>query len=253
MSEPHIKASQAFVRYPIALTGGQQSALASTARALTGGRVGHNSAVTYIEALRDVTLSLKAGDRLGLIGRNGAGKSTMLKLLSGLLPPAKGSISIVGTRTNILSLGAGMDGEETGLQNIDHACRLLEIPRSKWASVKEDIVNFTELGEFIAMPVRTYSAGMGMRLMFAMATAYPRDILILDEVIGAGDAMFIEKAIARMQRFIEHSSILVLATHDYQLIESFCNRALYIHRGAIVADGDPAVAWKLYNQSESGV
>lgn len=252
MSDPKIDAISASVRYPIALTGSQQSALAMTARALTGGRVGQHSSLTYVESLRDINLSLRPGDRLGLIGRNGAGKSTMLKLLSGLLPPASGDVIVRGSRMNILALGAGMDSEQTGLQNIENACRLLEIPKSKWAAIKEDVIDFTELGEFIAMPLRTYSAGMGMRLMFALATAYPRDILILDEVIGAGDAMFIDKATARMVKFIEKSAILVLASHSLGLIESFCNRALYLQRGSVIVDGDPQVAWKIYMQYENG-
>lgn len=248
-----IVVKNASVRYPVAMSGSQQSVLASSARALTGGRVGKSSSITEVESLKNVNLELKPGDRLGLIGRNGAGKSTMLKLLSGLLPPAVGSISIEGSRMNILSLGSGTDPEETGLENIDTMCRLLEIPRNEWKRVREDVIDFTELGEFIAMPVRTYSAGMGMRLMFALATAYPRDILILDEVIGAGDAMFIDKATARMERFIQNSSILVLATHSKDLISSFCNRCIYLQRGNTVVDGDPEVVWSVYSQAEGGV
>lgn len=253
MKQVEIIAENATVRYPIALSGAQQSALAATARALTGGRVAHKASLTYVESLKNVTLEIRPGDRVGLAGRNGAGKSTMLKMLSGLLPPVSGKVSISGSRMNILDLGAGMDSNETGLENINKICRLLEIPRSKWNAVKEDVIEFTELGKFIAMPVRSYSAGMGMRLMFALATAYQRDILILDEVIGAGDAMFIDKAKKRMQDFIEKSSILILATHSPDLMQSFCNRALYIHRGSVVADGEPRAIWKLYNQVESGV
>ena len=253
MDNAEILLEDATVRYPIALSGSQQSALASTARTLTGGRVGSASSLTYIQSLTKINLHLKPGDRLGLIGRNGAGKSTMLKLASGLLPPVSGRARVVGSRMNILSLGAGVDGEETGLQNIERMCRLLEIPKSEWESIKDDVIDFTELGEFIAMPVRSYSAGMGMRLMFALATAYPRDILVLDEVIGAGDAMFIDKAIKRMEGFIQNSSILILATHSLSLIESFCNSAMYLQRGRTVAHGDPSAVWKIYSQAEGGV
>lgn len=249
MSQSYIQLHNASVRYPVAMSGVQQSAFASLASTVTGGRLAKAaSSVTYVEALQNITLSLKPGDRLGLIGRNGAGKSTMLKLLGGLLPPSSGRMESSGQSLNLLALGAGTDGEQSGYENIDRMCRFMDIPRNLWGAVREDIVEFTELGNFLAMPVRTYSAGMSMRLSFGMATAFPREVLVIDEVIGAGDAYFFEKARKRMNKFISASSILVIATHAPGILNDFCNRALFLENGKVVLDGDPQLVWDAYFQ-----
>ncbi len=249
-ADPYIRADRAYVRYPVPLTGAQQSAFASVANKVSGGRIGERAGgLTHVEALRSITLDLKPGDRLGLIGRNGAGKSTMLRLLSGLLPPSEGTLDIRGSSMNMLFLGAGMDSDKSGYENIYRMCRFLRIPKQHWKDIEEDVAAFTELGSFLAMPMRTYSAGMGMRLSFAMATAYPRDILIIDEIIGAGDARFFEKAKARMEAFTRNASILVVASHGEGVIKDFCNRAVYLDRGRIVVDGHPDMVWDMYMQS----
>lgn len=249
MTAPYIHVDGVNIRFPVSLSGSQQSALGALAKTVSGGLVGSKAAsVTYVTALRNISLSLKAGDRLGLIGSNGAGKSTMLRLLGGTLPPTDGTIDIQGSSTNLLHLGAGMDSEQSGLENIKRMCRLLSIPKEKWAGIEEDVRNFADLGAFLAVPMRTYSAGMGLRLAFAMATAHPRDILIIDEIIGAGDAAFFDKARARMDAFIENASILVMASHSEGVIKDMCNRALYIERGEILADGEPDAVWRIYMQ-----
>ncbi len=247
---PFIRVEEAYVRYPVPLSGSQRSAFGAIASRVAGSRAGNKAgSITYVEALRGATLELVPGDRLGLIGRNGAGKSTMLKLLAGLLPPSEGSFESRGSSMNMLTLGAGMDGEMSGIENIRRMCRFLQIPRSKWKDVEEDVSSFTELGTFLAMPMRTYSAGMSVRLCFGMATAYPRDILVIDEIIGAGDAAFFEKAKTRMDKFIADSSILVIASHSEGIIKEFCGRAIYLDRGQIVVDGEPDLAWGMYKQS----
>jgi lipopolysaccharide transport system ATP-binding protein len=249
MAEPFITADNVTVRYPVPLTGAQQSALGAIASTFSGGAIGGGRGMTYVEALRGITLDLRPGDRLGLIGRNGAGKSTMLRMLGGLLPPSRGVFEMQGSSMNMLSLGAGMDADLSGYENIRRMSRLLGIPRKLWKQVEEDVVDFTDLGTFLAMPVRTYSAGMSVRLAFAMATAYPRDILVIDEIIGAGDAHFFEKAKRRMDDFVRNASILVMASHGKGVITEFCNRCIYLERGTMIADGDPETIWQIYMQA----
>jgi ABC-type polysaccharide/polyol phosphate transport system ATPase subunit len=247
MTVPNIVARGAAVHYPIVLTGAQQSLFAGLANSLTAGRFAKAAGnVQYVAGVHNVNLEIKSGERVGLIGRNGAGKSTMLKLLAGVLPPSRGTLSFTGTSTNILFLGAGMDPDLTGYENIARMSQLLEIPKSEWANVKADVEDFTELGKFLALPVRTYSSGMSLRLGFAMATSYPRDILVVDEVIGAGDMFFMNKAVERIQSYTEQAKILVLATHGYGALESFCNRAIFMEAGKIIADGDTKEVWQTY-------
>lgn len=249
MSDPYIIADNVNVRYPVPLSGGQQSALGALANVVTAGAITAKSGMTYVEALRGVSLEMRPGDRIGLIGRNGAGKSTMLRLLGGTLPPSSGRFASHGNSISLLSLGAGMDPEESGFENIRRMCRLLGVPRRNWATITEDVVDFTELGRFLALPVRTYSSGMMMRLAFGLATSYPRDILIIDEIIGAGDAHFHMKAKRRMDGFIRNASILAISSHSKGIITDLCSRAIYLDSGLIVADGDPETTWDLYTQS----
>jgi lipopolysaccharide transport system ATP-binding protein len=247
MTNPSIVAKAAAVHYPIILTGSQQSLFAGLANTMTAGRFARSAGnLQYVAGVQSVTLEIKPGDRVGLIGRNGAGKSTMLKLLAGVLPPTRGTLEVTGSSTNILYLGSGMDPDLTGYENIVRMSKLLEIPKSEWDRVKLDVESFTELGRFLGLPVRTYSSGMSLRLGFAMATAYPRDILVVDEVIGAGDMFFMDKAIDRIKNYTELAKILVLATHSYGALESFCNRAIFMEAGKIIADGDIKSVWQEY-------
>jgi ABC-type polysaccharide/polyol phosphate transport system ATPase subunit len=169
MTEPFIETKSASIDYPIILTGAQQSLFAGLANTMTAGRFARSGSVQYVTALHGLTVSIKAGDRVGLVGRNGAGKSTALRMLAGVLPPSRGNISIQGTSNSILNLGAGMDTDLTGYENISRMSRLQGIPKAQWDDVKRDVEDFTELGKFLALPVRTYSAGMSLRLGFAMS------------------------------------------------------------------------------------
>lgn len=249
MSDPSIVAHSIFIDYPIALTGPQQSVFGGLANKITAGRFARDSGgLTYVTAVQNASFEIKAGDRVGLIGRNGAGKSTLLKALAGVLPPTRGHLKIRGTSANILQLGAGMDGDLTGFENIERMSRLLEIPSTEWKRVKADVEEFTELGRFLALPVRTYSAGMSMRLSFAMATSYPRDILVVDEVIGAGDMFFVDKAAKRIESFTEQAKILIMASHGHGTLQQFCNRAIFLESGHIVASGSVDEVWAAYQE-----
>ena len=156
MSEPHIVLKNATVRYPIVMTGAQQSLFAGLANTMTAGRIGRGAGnMQFVTALNGINLEIRSGDRIGLIGRNGAGKSTLLKMLAGILPPTRGSLRVNGTSTNILSMGSGMDLDLNGFENIERMSRLLDIPKSDWKRVREDVEEFTELGKFLGLPVRT--------------------------------------------------------------------------------------------------
>ena len=191
-----------------------------------------------IRALDDLSFALNDGDRLGLIGHNGAGKSTLLRVMSGSYRPSSGTIEIEGETASLLTLGIGFDVEDTGFENIYTGCLYLGLSPSQIREKTQEIAEFTELGEYLRMPVRTYSTGMQVRLSFAIATALDPDILLLDEVFGAGDGHFMVKAQQRIEQLISRASLLVLASHSTDVLRQFCNKGLLLHSGRIEAFGD---------------
>jgi ABC-type polysaccharide/polyol phosphate transport system ATPase subunit len=204
----------------------------------TGGLMarGANSIVT-VRALEDVTLNLKDGDRVGLLGHNGSGKTTLLRTMAGIFKPNTGKITVEGRISAIFGLGAGIEPEMSGHENIIRMSMLLGASYAEAKARIPEIEDFTELGNFLALPVRTYSAGMQTRLTFAVATAAQPEILLMDEVIGTGDADFQAKARKRMNDFIEKSSVFVLASHSQELIQSFCNMVCTLEHGRIINEG----------------
>jgi ABC-type polysaccharide/polyol phosphate transport system ATPase subunit len=220
--------------------GSSRRSLRTTLLARTGGlirREGAHGQRVVVRALENVSFALKDGDRLGLIGHNGSGKSTLLRALAGVYEPNMGSIRTVGRISPLFAAAPGLDIEDTGFENIKTCGMLLGMGPGEIERKLPDIVDFCELGEYLDLPVRTYSAGMLMRLCFAIATAIDPDILLLDEGIGAGDARFASRAEVRMKQFIQRSRILVLASHSNAMIEAFCNRALLLEQGHIMAEG----------------
>jgi ABC-type polysaccharide/polyol phosphate transport system ATPase subunit len=235
------------VKYPIYASGQQRSILRFAANRASFGRIARDAGkIAVVDALDGITISLREGDRLALVGRNGSGKTTVLKVCAGLLLPDAGQALIEGSRVSILNPGAGLDYDKTGVENIEMIGRLLGIPRERRQALFEDIAEFTELGEFLNLPIRTYSSGMMVRLMFALATSVERDILIVDEIIGAGDAHFVEKAARRVREMFERAKILVLATHAGPIVAQLCNRAMWIESGREVMSGEPAAVWEAY-------
>ncbi|HEV2225017.1 MAG TPA: ABC transporter ATP-binding protein [Candidatus Acidoferrales bacterium] len=186
-----------------------------------------------VRALSNVSVALWPGDRLGLIGNNGAGKSTLLRVMAGVYWPSSGSASVEGAVSTMLSLGLGFDNEESGHANIRNACLLMGMSSREIRDATPDIADFTGLGNYLGMPVRTYSAGMLARLSFAIATSRNPDILLIDEVIGAGDAEFMPKAARRVEELMARASILVMASHDNSMIRQFCNRVALLREGQI--------------------
>jgi ABC-type polysaccharide/polyol phosphate transport system ATPase subunit len=198
-------------------------------------------------ALRDISLDLVHGDRLAVIGANGAGKSTLLKVLAGIYTPTRGRVMASGRVSALLTASIGLNMDATGRENIITRGMYMDIhPRDMRPHVDE-IIDFTELGYHIDMPVRTYSSGMMVRLCFAVATALHAEILLMDEWLGAGDAGFLAKARRRMEDFVAGTSILVLASHSMPLLREWCNRAILLDQGRIAAIGsvgDVAAAYE---------
>lgn len=205
-----------------------------------------------ITALRDVSLELHDGDRLGLVGTNGAGKSTLLKVMAGIYQPVSGEVLADGKITPLFDTLPGLDGEDTGYENIITAGLLLGLTRDEIENKMSYIEEMSELGEFLSLPVRTYSAGMTARLGFAVATALDPGILLMDEGIGAGDARFAEKVARRLNEFVQRSRILVLASHSDQLIRNFCNKAALMKAGQVLAVGPVEEILAIYHASLNG-
>lgn len=186
-----------------------------------------------VRALRDVTLSLKDGDRVGLIGRNGAGKSTMLRVLSSVYEPTSGVMRSSGHISSLIDLMLGMDPEASGYEFIATRCVVMGIRAREAKALIPDIEDFTELGDYLYLPVRTYSSGMMLRLAFAISTAVTPDILLMDEMIGVGDAQFIDKARLRLEKMMSRVKILVLASHSDPILKTFCNQGIWLNEGQI--------------------
>ncbi len=208
-------------------------------RISTGGQLkSADHKVVTVDALHCLNLTIQHGDRVGLIGHNGAGKSTLLRLISGIYYPTSGQIKIEGSVVALLDIMLGMDMESSGLENITMRGIMYGLSKKDIAAKKNEIIEFTELGDYIEMPIRTYSSGMLLRLAFAIATSIQPEILVLDEVIGAGDAAFLEKAKKRLHNMIHESEIVVLASHDLTILEALCNKILWLDAGHVKQYGD---------------
>nr|WP_304732960.1 ABC transporter ATP-binding protein [Parasutterella excrementihominis] len=207
----------------------------------TGGRIGlTEKGNTIIRSLDDISLSISNRERVGLVGHNGAGKSTLLRVLSGVYSPSSGSLRVDGKVGSLIDISLGIDGEATGIENIYLRSALLGIPRDVVDREMENLIAFTELGDFINMPVRTYSSGMHLRLAFTVSTMITPDVLLMDEWLSVGDQSFQQKAETRLNQLIARSNILVIATHSRQLIEKCCNRVIWLEHGNIKMDGSPS-------------
>lgn len=249
---PYLHLDHVHVDFPLYSARGRS--LKNRAMAALGGkmrqRIEEHHQIVTVHSLRDITLSLRNGDRLGLVGRNGAGKSTLLRVMSGIYEPVRGRIDISGSIASITDMTMGMDMEATGFENIVLRGVFLGMSHAEARARIPEIAEWTELGDALARPVRTYSTGMQIRLAFAVSTTIRPDILILDEMIGAGDAHFIEKARARMNELISTTSILVLASHQESILRQFCNRALLMHEGDVLLSGSVEEVLEAYGKLE---
>lgn len=198
-------------------------------------------------ALRHISFSIEAGEAIGIVGQNGAGKSTLLKMITGTLQPTEGNVLVNGRIAAILELGMGFNPELTGRQNVFHAAGLMGFSAEQVEQAMDDIEAFAEIGEYFDEPVRTYSSGMQMRVAFSVATAFRPEILIVDEALSVGDAYFQHKSFDRIRQFQQQGTTLLIVSHDRSAIQSLCNRAILLERGAIIRDGDPEEVMDFYN------
>lgn len=218
-------------------------------RVATGGAVVEDDKQQIVvNALKDISLSFKDGDRIGLIGHNGSGKSTFLRLLAKIYEPTAGSLHIQGNVSPMLNIMHGIETEFTGHENIITRGTILGLTRQQIKQKTAEIAEFSGLGDYLALPLRTYSSGMMVRLAFAISTSIQPDILLIDEVFGTGDADFIDKARERMISLLNQSSIVVIATHADALIQEFCNKALLLEGGCIKYFGPVDQALAAYHK-----
>jgi ABC-2 type transport system ATP-binding protein len=195
---------------------------------------------TEFWALQNVTFKLVHGESLAVIGPNGAGKSTLLQVLAGIITPSQGDLDVRGAISSLLTLGAGFDQDLTGRDNIWLAGAFMGVPHKEMALRIEPIIQFADIGLFIDAPIKTYSSGMRARLGFSIATSVDPDILLLDEVLATGDEVFREKSKQRVLDLVRAAKAIVLVTHDMNWVTEFCNRAMLLEKGHIVAEGAPA-------------
>ena len=200
--------------------------------------VSQTSAAVMIHALSNINVEFSDGDRVCLIGHNGAGKTTLLRLIAGIYPPTAGRLEVTGKVIAQLGNSMSLNGDATGYENIRLVTELYGWPKENLKDIIRDVEEFTELGEYLSLPTRVYSAGMGARLAFALVTMQSPDILLIDEGIGAGDAQFQEKAELRVKNFMSKAKIIVLASHAESLCRAICNKALLMNNGRQEFFGD---------------
>lgn len=210
--------------------------------------VSHAGKVMIIHAIKNLSLELKEGDRVSLIGHNGAGKTTLLRLIAGIYPAISGTVEVHGKVFALLGSGAPLIPDATGYENIKLTANIRGWPAEYMNEYVSDIEDFSELGEYLSLPVRVYSAGMHARLAFALATMRPPDILLIDEGIGAGDAEFQDKARSRVQQFVSRAKIIVLASHSKELCQTFSSKALLLSHGETVFFGEIEQAFTEYGK-----
>lgn len=251
MNNTYINLNNVSVSYPI-LDIKSRSLKANFMRLSTGGKISSSAKTVSVDALKNINLRFKLGDRIALIGHNGAGKSTLLKTIAGIYEPTEGQISSCGNIASLLDINLGMNPESSGRENIYSRGMLLGMSKKEINQTIEDIIDFTELADFIDFPVRTYSSGMAVRLAFAISTAVKPDILLLDEVIGAGDANFMDKARKRITDLIESVGILVFSSHSEADVKFFCNQGIVLNAGEIQFIGSVDDAFTFYAQHRNG-
>lgn len=206
---------------------------------------------TY-QALNNISFFVKTGEVLGVIGKNGAGKSTLLKIISGILKPSSGQISTRGTIAPLLELGSGFDQDLTGYENIFLNGAILGYSKEFLQESYQKIVDFSELGDFIYSPIRTYSSGMMMRLAFSIAAVIVPDVLIVDEILAVGDAAFQKKSKQRMKELMSGGTTVLFVSHDLEQIRSMCDRVLWLDKGKVRAIGETEEVCEQYKEYSGG-
>jgi lipopolysaccharide transport system ATP-binding protein len=241
----HISLNKVVLDFPI-FNVQSRSFKKTLADSVIGGRLLNRRSAMTVRALEDVSFELQEGDRLGVIGGNGSGKTSLLRLMSGVYSPTSGVISRSGRIGSMLAINSGMDLEESAKENVYLRGLLMGISKRNMKNKIDEILDFADLGDFANLPVRTYSSGMMMRLAFSIATAGEPELLFMDEWLSAGDEQFRVRAQSRLKKLVDSTKILVLASHSRPLIEANCNKVIWLAQGRIVATGEPKDVLNLY-------
>lgn len=239
MTQTLIALDKVRVGFPVPTAARDRSILGAVAKTASFGRLtaSKKDGLTRVQALNGITLKVCANDKIGLVGGNGAGKSTLLRVLAGVLPPTQGSIRWNCSPQALLALGAGLEHDKTGLENLRMLAHLNGYFGAAHTQLVEEAGEFSELGGYLHMPVRTYSSGMMARLGFAIATSGDPDVLVIDEIIGAGDAAFIQKATQRMRDLCDRAGAIVLASHSHDILRDICTTGVWMDAGRVRAYG----------------
>ncbi len=230
-----VKAEDLVIKFSV--YGSRGRSLKNTSlRFATGGRLGTDESDNIVvTAIDNISFEWREGDRIGLVGHNGSGKTTLLRAIAGIYEPVCGSLNVRGSIASMLSITLGMDSEVSGYENIIMRYTVLGIKRSAITQMIDEVIDFSGLGDYIHMPLRTYSSGMSMRLAFAISTSIRADVLLMDEWLSVGDAEFSKKAEARLRKLVDNAKILVIASHSSSLIEMVCNRVVHLEHGKILS------------------
>jgi lipopolysaccharide transport system ATP-binding protein len=229
----YIEAKHLSVDFPI-YDSSHRSLKKKIISAATGGRIAENSLnYSVVKALDDLSFSIKDGESVALMGHNGSGKSTLLRTLAGVYYPTGGSLDVKGSISTLIDLSQGMDMEATGWENITLRGLAMGMSLSEINACADEIAEFSELGDFLNIPVRTYSSGMLLRLAFSVSTSTPRDIVLMDEWLSVGDSNFADKSTVRLKQYLSKASILVIATHSEELAKEVCNSTIFLTHGKI--------------------
>jgi ABC-type polysaccharide/polyol phosphate transport system ATPase subunit len=245
-----ISLRQVVVEFPI--ISGSSRSLQLRLYQVLGGKLSAHSRTVVVRALDGIDLELADGDRLGIIGYNGSGKTTLLRVLAGVYAPGLGSAEIEGSISSFTDITLGMDPESTGWENIIFRSIFMGLSFQEAKRRSAAIAEFSELGQYLDLPTRTYSTGMYLRLAFAISTSIEPDILIMDEMISAGDLVFLQKATQRLHELIGKANILALASHDLEMVQSICNRVIWLDHGVIKQIGSAEAVVKAYESSQNG-
>lgn len=235
MPEASISAAGLCIDFPISRRRHEGKAIDSGANSV-GGRFIEQHGAHYLRAISKVDLNAVSGERVGIWGRNGSGKTTFLKALRGVYPPSEGTLEVQGSIQSFFNLSFGLNDDATGYENIMLRGVLMGAKPSKIRELMPEIAEFSELGPYLEMPVRSYSAGMRMRLAFSVASALPADILLMDEWLSVGDVDFRRKAAAKLKAVVQSSKILVITSHNRSILESVCTRLITLDGGKVASD-----------------
>ena len=229
-----LRAKNLYIEYPV-LENSHRSLKKTVLNFSTGGKIGHDAKNhTTILALDDLNFEIKEGDRVGLLGHNGSGKTTLLRAMAGIYAPTHGSLEIKGKIASLLDVSMGLDRDATGYENIYLRAILDGLNPEIIKRKTNEIAEFSELADYLNLPVRTYSSGMMMRLSFAISTSVEADIIIMDEWLSVGDKSFQEKASKKLETLVSNAGILVIASHDSNLIDEICNKKIILEHGKII-------------------